>query len=60
MQLDNWCCLTCFWKGLFQDLMTTERCPNLHCPTCGSHELDPIDGKYVMADNYTGHEGTVH
>lgn len=43
LKYPDWCCLTCAWKGGFLKLRTERGSSDLHCPSCGSTDIHPIN-----------------
>ena len=39
---EQWCCLTCYWKGRSGELMAKDA---LRCPRCDSNNIHPADIK---------------
>lgn len=37
---ETWCCLVCFWKGCFGEIIARD---TLRCPKCDSSHLHPAD-----------------
>ena len=52
--VQQWCCMTCYAKFLFLELVSKPDCQYLHCPTCDGHMITPADGRVTVVEEYHG------